>query len=278
MTVCNYFLWFLFYSLFGWTYESIYCSILGRKWINRGFLNGPICPIYGAGATLFLVALRWLHNPILIFFAGMISASALEYATSWALEKMFHTRWWEYDDFFLNIHGRVCLLAGSVFGAFAVILIQWVHPWVEQVTYQIPETTRWMAAIFLFVILLADCIITFLYLTQFTNKLAEIQMAINGFLKESRTQAGTLFTSLSEKFEKSRSYTERIRSLLQNRTFQEKRILRAFPKISSRSFNDALQRVKQRLWNERDVHKDHPSKEEDIAEKVAPLNEKEKGA
>lgn len=251
MMVCNYFLWFLVYSLFGWVYESIYCSIVEKKLVSRGFLNGPICPIYGAGAVLFLVTLRWLHNPILIFFAGMISASVLEYVTSWTLEKLFHARWWEYDNFFLNIHGRVCLLAGAVFGGFAVVLIQWVHPWMEHITYQIPEMTRWMAALALLGILLADCIVTFLQLAQFTNKLTEIQTAMNIFFKESRTQAGTLLASLAERFESSWAYTERVRSLLQNRTFQEKRILRAFPKMSSPSFNEALQKVKQRFLMEK---------------------------
>jgi uncharacterized membrane protein len=251
MMVCNYFLWFLSYSFLGWIYESIYCSIAERKWVSRGFLNGPICPIYGAGAVLFLTTLRGLQNPIYIFFAGMILASLLEYITSWTLEKLFHARWWDYEQFFLNIHGRVCLMAGAVFGGFAVILIQWVHPWAERVTYQIPEPTRWVAAIVLFVILLADCMVTFLRLVQFANKLNEIQIAMNGFFREYRMQAGTILASFAEKFEGSRAYTERIRFLLQNWTFQEKRILRAFPKVRSQSFNEALQKVKQRILVEK---------------------------
>lgn len=89
------FLWFLFYSFAGWVYESILVSVSERRLVNRGFLNGPICPIYGCGAVLAIVLLHDLHNPFAVFLISSIGACMLEYVTSWGMEKLFHARWWD---------------------------------------------------------------------------------------------------------------------------------------------------------------------------------------
>lgn len=81
------FLWFLLYAFVGWVYESILVSISEHRWVNRGFLNGPLCPIYGCGAVLAIVLLRDLHNPVVIFFISSFGACTLEYVTSWGMEK-----------------------------------------------------------------------------------------------------------------------------------------------------------------------------------------------
>lgn len=88
------FLWFLLYSFCGWVYESILVSILERRPVNRGFLNGPLCPIYGAGAVGAVVVLGQVHNPLVVFLFSMVGASILEYVTSWVMEALFHARWW----------------------------------------------------------------------------------------------------------------------------------------------------------------------------------------
>ena len=110
------FLWFLFYSFCGWVYESILVSILERRPVNRGFLNGPLCPIYGAGAVGAVVVLGQVHNPLVVFLLSMVGASILEYVTSWVMEALFHARWWDYSDYKFNLNGRICLLGAFVFG------------------------------------------------------------------------------------------------------------------------------------------------------------------
>lgn len=107
------FLWFLFYSFCGWVYESILVSILERRPVNRGFLNGPLCPIYGAGAVGAVVVLGQVHNPLVVFLFSMVGASILEYVTSWVMEALFHARWWDYSDYKFNLNGRICLLGRS---------------------------------------------------------------------------------------------------------------------------------------------------------------------
>ena len=89
------FLWFLLYAFIGWVYESVLVSVSERRWVNRGFLNGPLCPIYGCGAVLAIVLLHDFTNPIEIFLISSFGASILEYITSWGMEKLFHARWWD---------------------------------------------------------------------------------------------------------------------------------------------------------------------------------------
>ena len=124
----------MLYRVIGWVYESIYCSIQQRRLVNRGFLNGPLCPIYGAGAILVLFLFRSLQNPALSFIAGALATGVLEYVTSWLMEKLFHARWWDYEDWRFNLHGRVCLAGVAAFGAMSVILIKGIHPLVAVLT------------------------------------------------------------------------------------------------------------------------------------------------
>ena len=159
-TVETWFLWLMIYSIIGWIYESTICSIGQRKLINRGFLNGPYCPIYGTGAVLVLLVLGRIQNPVLLFFAGAVLTCSLEYLTSWLMEKLFHARWWDYSKRKFNIGGRVCLIGAIVFGAFSVVLILVLHPWVKSLTDRLTDTAlTWICAI-LFIGIVSDLIVT----------------------------------------------------------------------------------------------------------------------
>ena len=159
-TVETWFLWLMIYSVIGWVYESTICSIGQRKLINRGFLNGPYCPIYGTGAVLVLLVLGRIQNPVLLFFAGAVLTCSLEYLTSWLMEKLFHARWWDYSKRKFNIGGRVCLIGAVVFGAFSVVLILVLHPWVKSLTDRLTDTAlTWICAILL-VGIVSDLIVT----------------------------------------------------------------------------------------------------------------------
>lgn len=132
MLVSRYFIEFILFSFVGWIYESLYCTIKGGHWSNRGFLFGPICPIYGFGA----MSIRLISSlttlipgkdiPLWQIFLGFAAGSAvLEYVTSWAMEKMFHSRWWDYNDMPLNLNGRICLPASLLFGL--VGTLDWIY-------------------------------------------------------------------------------------------------------------------------------------------------------
>lgn len=156
----NLFFYFIFYSVLGWVYETVLCSLEAGHGVNRGFLNGPYCPIYGLGATAFLLLLGREQSIVLIFLFGAIIACTVEYLTSYAMEKAFRARWWDYSNQPFNLNGRICLGAGATFGLFAVLLIKVIHPAVSSVFSGIDKT------VFLFldgaaaVVFLLDLVIT----------------------------------------------------------------------------------------------------------------------
>ncbi len=120
---------FILYSLIGWIGEMIYCYIYDKSFVNRGFLCGPICPIYGVGALFIIFCLDGVKDNIfLVFILGLIGCSVLEYITGYLMEKLFMAKWWDYSDHRFNIKGRVCLLNSIIFGIGSVIIIYLIHP------------------------------------------------------------------------------------------------------------------------------------------------------
>ena len=120
---------FFIYSFLGWVCETVYCSIGGRRFVNRGFLNGPLCPVYGFGALIVVWAMQPFYKSVLLtFVAGVVLTSILEYITGWLLETLFHLKLWDYSERFLNINGRVCLKNSLMFGILAVVTVFYIHP------------------------------------------------------------------------------------------------------------------------------------------------------
>lgn len=122
-------IYFFFYSALGWLVESIYCSLAAGKIINRGFLTGPICPIYGTGAVVMSLVLTPLkEHPVLVFIVGLVVCDIVEFVTSYIMEKLFHARWWDYSNKWLNIQGRICFRHSMYWGIASVLFIYFVHP------------------------------------------------------------------------------------------------------------------------------------------------------
>ena len=118
------FLVFMFYSVLGYLCEIVCSSIKQKKLVNRGFLCGPYCPIYGVGSLFILLLLsRFKEDPVVVYILGAILTSAIEYVTSFLLEKIFHNKWWDYSDEKFNIHGRVFLFNTLLFGFGTLIII-----------------------------------------------------------------------------------------------------------------------------------------------------------
>lgn len=118
------FLVFMLYSVVGYFCEIVCSSIKQKKLVNRGFLFGPYCPIYGVGSLFILfLLLRFKEDPVIVFVLGAIITSALEYSTSFVLEKIFHNKWWDYSDEKFNIHGRIFLQNTLLFGLGSLVII-----------------------------------------------------------------------------------------------------------------------------------------------------------
>ena len=124
---------FFFYSAGGWLLESIYCSIGEKRIINRGFLTGPLCPIYGTAALVMTILIYnpFKDRPFIIFLLGIVLCDIVEYITSYIMEKLFSARWWDYTYEFLNIGGRICLKHTLYWGIISVAFVRVLHPAVE---------------------------------------------------------------------------------------------------------------------------------------------------
>lgn len=125
--------WFIIYSFLGWAWETCYVSFKEGDYINRGFINGPLCTIYGFGAiSVYLILWPIEQNLLLLFLGGIFVSTLLEYITAVLMECIFHTTWWDYSDKKLNFQGRICLGASVGWGVFTVILFRVLHPAVSR--------------------------------------------------------------------------------------------------------------------------------------------------
>ena len=139
-TVFQWILFFLLYSLIGWIWESSYVSIKKHCFVNRGFMHGPMLPIYGAGALCILLStLPVSEHVVLIFLVGMVSSTILEYITGAVMEKLFQVRYWDYTNQRCNLKGYICLSSSLAWGAFSVLLVKLIHPPISNLVRQIPE-------------------------------------------------------------------------------------------------------------------------------------------
>ncbi len=130
--IMEYITYFFIYSFLGWLIETIYAIFVHGYFVKRGFLFGPLCPIYGYGAVLLLMATKKLHKkPFLKFLIAITGFTVFEYIVSLVLEMLFGLRWWDYSNDFLNIQGRVSLLYSVVWGVIGVILLEKLHPYIQ---------------------------------------------------------------------------------------------------------------------------------------------------
>ena len=133
-------LFFFIYCFCGWVWESCYVSARRRQWVNRGFLHGPMLPIYGTGAIIILLAtIPVRENPALVFLLGMLAATALEYVTGAAMEALFKVRYWDYSGKPFNLNGHICLTCSLAWGAFSVLLVKVLHPPFEDLVLWLPS-------------------------------------------------------------------------------------------------------------------------------------------
>lgn len=261
-TIERYFLWLVFYSVIGWIYESTLCTIEEKRFVNRGFLNGPYCPVYGFGAVLDLLVLGRLTNPFALFFCGALLTCSLEYLTSYWMEAVFHTRWWDYSYRKYNLHGRVCLLGAVVFGAFSTLLILFLHPPVLRLTMRIPDIALHITTLILLALLLFDCILTISGFAGFQTRLKEISVYLEQKKKAAETYKNETTQRLLETAETYKSdAAQKLRETpvysmvssahekyLQLLNKQQLRMLRAFPKLKTKKYDQLLSEIKTLLY------------------------------
>ncbi len=131
---------FYLFAFAGWIYECIFVFLRDRKPINRGFLIGPILPLYGFGAVAVYLFLRpFCKIPTLLYLMGMVVATVLEYVTGWVLERCFHTKWWDYSEEPYNFRGRVALIPSLFWGVLSLVMFDFLLPMARAVIESIPR-------------------------------------------------------------------------------------------------------------------------------------------
>ena len=130
---------FFFYCFCGWVWECCYVSALQRKWVNRGFLHGPLLPIYGSGAIIILLATIPVEESLpLVWLFGMLAATALEYVTGAVMERLFKVRYWDYSHQRFHLNGYICLSSSVAWGFFSLLLVRLVHPPIGRMLSRVP--------------------------------------------------------------------------------------------------------------------------------------------
>lgn len=212
--ISQWILFFFFYSFIGWIWECCYVSARQRRWVNRGFLHGPMLPLYGSGAVAVLLVTIPVRDSLpLVFLVGMIAATTLEFVTGMAMESLFHVKYWDYSNMKLNIKGHICVVASLCWGCFSVILVKVAHVPVENLILRIPlEYANPMVLVL--------CVVAAIDFTQSFNEAMDMK-AILSQLEESKKQIQKLQDKLKvaveEAMEDYREYSERKTSEKQSR-------------------------------------------------------------
>jgi cardiolipin synthase len=166
---------FILYSIFGWIYESCLVSVQTKSLVNRGFLNGPVIPIYGCGALAVYLLLWDLRDDlILAFFAGVLLATVLEYITSLIMEIFFHARWWDYSKLPLNFKGRVCLSVSLFWGVLSVLMLQVFQPGINYIIGIIPRRIGEIMGYVIIPLFIMDLVMTVISSVKFDRILAKL--------------------------------------------------------------------------------------------------------
>ena len=246
MVIVDYFLYFIIYSFFGWLWETGLYIVRDKRFVNRGFLNGTLCPIYGAGASLCVAILYGrVNNPVFLFLFGLIICTSVEYVTHFALEKIFHATWWDYSKEKFNIKGRVCLVAAVFFGICITVLILLVQPFVAKLIGEIPTPTKIIIAVILYSVLLVDTTLTVNVLIDLNRKLKILQSSISETIQSSIDSTEEKYFELKEKMSDKPLYPEYYIG------WRTQSLLKRYPEYKSLRYKEALENVRKKIQEKR---------------------------
>ncbi len=249
-------LWmFLIYAFLGWCAEVAYHAVEVGDFANRGFLNGPVCPIYGVGATLVIAVLTRVDNVFAMFIASMLLTSLLELITGFTLKKIYHTSWWDYSDKPFNIGGYICLEFSIIWGFACVGVMEILHPIIMNAIHFIPETLGTILLAALFGIFIADIIVTVLAMRNLTRRVKLLDETAASIRRVSDGIGENLYEKVSdlekrkdafEKSERAAELRRRYDEMINERHILEERIIKAFPKMKSLTHGEQFDRLRER--------------------------------
>lgn len=168
---------FIVYSFAGWVVEVIFHAAFHGRVVNRGFLNGPVCPVYGFGMVAVLSVFHFIgtDNPLKVFAVGVVLTTLIELLAGFLLDRLFHARWWDYSEMPLNLHGYICPAFSLIWGIAVAFAVNVVHPYIQRFTVGlIPFRTGIIIGCVLLAVFIVDTVLTALTLIGFNRKLQEL--------------------------------------------------------------------------------------------------------
>lgn len=236
------FAYFFIYSFLGWVVEVAFHAVTMGKFVNRGFLNGPVCPIYGVGVTAILLMLGDLvQKAWVVALVGLAFPTAIELVTGFVLDKLFHNKWWDYSDRKLNLKGYICAEFSLLWCLAVVFVIEIVHPLVKSFAMLFNETAGTVIVCIFGAIMIADAVITVLQILKLNRKLKEID-DIAKLMRVGSDLIGKGVSDATLKVENdiNRLKTKREAAIDKVVRKMPKRLLKAFPKLASRASPDSV--------------------------------------
>ncbi len=255
-------LWiFIIYAFLGWCSEVAFAAVNKGKFVNRGFLNGPVCPIYGVGMLIVVLCLWNLRDrPLLLFLGSALLTTALEFVTGFVLERFFHDKWWDYSDMPFNIKGYVCLKFTILWGLAASFIIGAIHRFI----YMLIEKTPFVLGVILLAVFsaafIADFIVTLTALVKLPKKLkamAEAERALRAVSDKIGENISDTTIAAKEKgealAEENKPRLEELKaeyekkkkelSAMLERNFVQRRIFKAFPNLKNGRYKAIFDRI-----------------------------------
>lgn len=252
---------FIIYAFLGWCSEVAFAAVNKGKFVNRGFLNGPVCPIYGVGMLIVVLCLWNLRDrPLLLFLGSALLTTALEFVTGFVLERFFHDKWWDYSDMPFNIKGYVCLKFTILWGLAASFIIGAIHRFI----YVLIEKTPFVLGVILLAVFsaafIADFTVTLTALVKLPKKLkamAEAERALRAVSDKIGENISDTTIAAKEKgealAEENKPRLEELKaeyekkkkelSAMLERNFVQRRIFKAFPNLKNGRYKAIFDRI-----------------------------------
>lgn len=243
--VFTYFMLFFIYAILGWIIETTLVSIEKRKFVNRGFLIGPYCPIYGFGGLAITILLKnYTKDPIVLFLMAVIICGTLEYFTSYIMEKIFKARWWDYSAKKYNINGRICLETVVPFGILGCLVMYVLNPISFKYLNMLSNSMLNIISAICFTIFITDNIVSYNVISSFTKTVKTINV---GKIKDNTEEI-----------------TKKVREVLIGKSFFNKRLMEAYPNLQAK----IKEKARQIAQKAKEVKTEMSDKVESMKEKI----------
>ena len=239
------FMLFFIYAILGWIIETTLVSIEKRKFVNRGFLIGPYCPIYGFGGLAITILLKnYTKDPIVLFLMAVIICGTLEYFTSYIMEKIFKARWWDYSAKKYNINGRICLETVVPFGILGCLVMYVLNPITFKYLNMLSNSMLNIISAICFTIFITDNIVSYNVISSFTKTVKTINV---GKIKDNTEEI-----------------TKKVREVLIGKSFFNKRLMEAYPNLQAK----IKEKARQIAQKAKEVKTEMSDKVESMKEKI----------